>query len=586
MVRRTLSGVAALGLLVAAPSLGAEYDDAQFQPAPSPGQASTAKPNEQRTSELPLLTAEYERLRARALSEGFEALEEELQTALSSAEKGNSTASIELALFYLAHGLAEEAGAALADTEDDAVDKPLAYLRGVIAFERDRFSDAIDIFNQPALRREPIAKIWRGVAYAEVGDYEHAWRDLEKMPSSPRLPQSVVIAAHSARASSGLALGKTDEAQIALRALREFSLSPYERAHRSFLEASLQRALGNDDASRRQFERIKSDGISPFGHLAQIELLRFGLREERLETRDVLNALETLKLHWRGGQFERRVLFQLGEVRFRLGDVAAAFDAWRGLVDAYPRALISHHAARRITAGLATLSASSALPPAVAAEVFYENIDYAPPGAEGDVLIQRIADDLVKLDLTVQAAELLEHQVRKRLRGKQRAIAATRLAEIYLLGGENDKAIEAIRTTRFSGLSKEVLERRFFTEAKALWMTDRTDGALALLEDQASFRLRRLVGDIMLDQQRWAEAAQAYKAATLSSDKADHARVDWETVAIRAAATLMLSEDEAGLIEFQSKLGDDADVIAPFVETTKGDESALLAWLSTLGGEV
>ena len=121
-------------------------------------------------------------------------------------------------------------------------------------------------------------------------------------------------------------------------------------------------------------------------------------------------------LTWRGGVFERCALTFNAEMHEAAGDIGAAYQMRRQLMDSFPDADAGAAAAQQMRGDLATLLESGALSPLDAAQIFYENIDLAPPGRDGDDLIRKIADQLVALDLVAQAAELLHHQTFERLR--------------------------------------------------------------------------------------------------------------------------------------------------------------------------
>ncbi|MFX8778105.1 hypothetical protein ABTM50_19550, partial [Acinetobacter baumannii] len=79
--------------------------------------------------------------------------------------------------------------------------------------------------------------------------------------------------------------------------------------------------------------------------------------------------------------------------------------------------------------------------------LFYDFRELTPAGARGDEMIRKLADRLAQVDLLGRAAELLDHQVRNRLKGEERARTAVRLAVIQLLDKRAEAALKTIQDT-------------------------------------------------------------------------------------------------------------------------------------------
>ena len=70
--------------------------------------------------------------------------------------------------------------------------------------------------------------------------------------------------------------------------------------------------------------------------------------------------------------------------------------------------------------------------PVRALALYYDFRELTPVGKEGDEMIRLLADRLVAVDLLDRAAQLLEHQVKFRLRREKKAQIGVRLAAIHL----------------------------------------------------------------------------------------------------------------------------------------------------------
>jgi len=534
--------------------------------APAQDHHILLRPRESNLDQLHLALS-FEQFRSRSKQDGFVAAEEAMQSRLaaSTATRAGTSigagdrvaAIIDLSMFYMAHGLNEEALSILTGQLARGDDTRLLYLAGIAAFHAGRFDAAIDYLSPEIMRREPAAYSWRGMAHAELGAYGAAARDLFSARAG-EAPASVGAATyHLARASTAIALGDDKRAGDALASLRRVALNDHERSERAILEGRWQLMRGRAKAARKILSRLSTFGEQPAASYATTLLLDLDVAEARLSPDVAATRLEALMLQWRGGAFEREALFHLGNFSEAGDNIERAFKMRRRLQNGYPHADAALRAREQMTASLERLAQSADLPPMAAARIFYNNIDLAPPGAMGDQLIKRLARDLVALDLNQQAAELLEHQIFNRLRGAERSIAAAELADIYMKSGRPREALRVLRSTRFARLPEAVVAARRLAEATALWRSDQAAAALALLGDDVSFEAARLRGDIHWRNNDWPEAGSAYAAAvSILTDSGAALEPGHSDLVLRAAAALSMSGDSAGFKAFDDVVRD------------------------------
>ena len=79
--------------------------------------------------------------------------------------------------------------------------------------------------------------------------------------------------------------------------------------------------------------------------------------------------------------------------------------------------------------------------PVNALALYFDFRELTPVGDEGDTMIRQLADRLVEVDLLGRAAQLIQHQVTFRLKGDEKARVGTKLAAIYILDRQYDKAM-------------------------------------------------------------------------------------------------------------------------------------------------
>ncbi|MEX0644759.1 MAG: hypothetical protein WD076_05580, partial [Parvularculaceae bacterium] len=321
-----------------------------------------------------------------------------------------------------------------------------------------------------------------------------------------------------------------------------------EAGEAAFLRARLAKAAGEASAATTQLNSLVAANIEPAASRAALQLLRDDVEEGRSDAAAALEEARLLSLRWSGGEFEREALSTIALLARDLRP-AESLSALRRLVERHSRSDEAKTASRELTEMLTSLFDRTGLSAAEAAKLFYENIDYAPPGTEGDALIRKAAERLAALDLLADAAELLEHQVFNRLRGQERASVAADLAELYLEDERASDALRVIRSTRITGLSADTVARRRLIEARALDRAGSTMGALALLSGVEGRDALALKADIYWRERDWTKAGGAYSDLFQAADAPVDATM--RAAALRAAVAYLKAGDIEAFAAFR-----------------------------------
>jgi hypothetical protein len=244
------------------------------------------------------------------------------------------------------------------------------------------------------------------------------------------------------------------------------------------------------------------------GRLREIALL---LASGDMPRKDVIGALETLTTVWRGDETEVEGLKLLAHLYTEDNRYRDAFHVMRTALLAHPNSDMTRKIQDEAAVTFDSLfmaGKGDALPPVEALGLFYDFRELTPIGRRGDEMIRRLIDRLVAVDLLDQAAELLQHQVDRRLQGAARAQVAIRLAVIYLMNRKPDRALATLQATRTSDLSNELRDERLLLEARALSDSRRYDVALELIANIQGREAVRLRSDILWAARRWRDAAE------------------------------------------------------------------------------
>lgn len=474
----------------------------------------------------------------------FAAEEASLRHALAGAAE-KSDAARALASFYQQRGLHAEALTALAQIEPAAHDETARLMTATANYALRRFGAAAATLENGGRAVEGEAAALYAMALARLGAFDKAAAAFESATPPPALRDEF----HVLRAAAALEKGDADAARAALQMAGPFQPGSALRGEAAYLAAAIEAARGDIDAARGGW-KILAERDDAAGVRASLRLIENDVAVGRMTAAAALAQARSIALRWRGAETERAALRLAGALE---GDAPEGFAALAMLIERHPQADDARAARVRLSEMMTRLAtAKNGLSDAARARLFYDMIDYAPPGEEGDALIRAVAAKLHALDLLAEAAELLEHQVFRRLRGEARAKVGADLADLYLADRRPADALRVIASTRIAGLDADVDRRRLHIEATALLRAGEADAAVALLDGAAGADAARLRGEAFWARRAWAQAAGAYRAA-LAGAATPYDAAARETV-LRAASAYTLAGDGEGLAAFRGEV--------------------------------
>ena len=478
-------------------------------------------------------------IREHAQSAGFFALENRLQAEASSDLSVDSAKN--LAAFYAAHQLHVEALAVL--RQDLPPTAELQHLRARSQYAMGRYAQAIELLADERLQQDAAAQVLLAQALTRLGGYEEAHQIMQR-DFSEELPPDADADAFLRLAQASIARRDSDNAERLLAATPRKGLDIDEKNHLLFLQGMLELLR---DKTVRSLNALEATGGGSWSAWASLKVIEHRFREGDLAAREARQAIETLALRTDRADIQRDIAWARLTFQETLPLTRTYFEELRSFISRFKASDQRALAEQKLRDALKALfTVEQTLRPMEAAQIFYENIDYAPPGRGGDAMIRDVADRLLTLDLGDAAVELLEHQVFKRLRGAQRSIIAADLAEAYLTLQRPSEALRVLRSTRIAGLADPIALRRKLLEAMALEKTGEAKQALQRLEQATSIEAAALKADILWRSQNWFEAAATYHYLMTKSgvtrDKAEEAF-------IRAGVSYSLAENNDGLTD-------------------------------------
>lgn len=454
---------------------------------------------------------------------GFAVAEEKR---LAAAAGGDLDAVLDLSRFYMASGLWIEALARVRDIQDPSA----MLIAAECEYRMGRYRAVVARLESATVRPAIL-----GMSYARLGSFDEARKVFDAEPQD-RVGSDLSGDLVRAKAETYAQTGALDLAAAALSG--GANIVGFEASN--FLTARIRGLRGDEAGAANALRRAASGETNEWSMRAQLALL---------DNAGDVDAIERLALERSGGPFEREALLALGRIRLAGDDFDRGFPVLQKLVNNHPDSLAALDAQTLIEKALPKLLADdSGVAAKDAARMFFENVEFAPAGAEGDKLIRSAAAKLSALGLYRQAAQILEHQVFNRLRGAERAKVAADLAELHLEANDPAAALRDIRSTRIAGLSADMNARRRHIEARALVQAGKAESALGLLSDAPLASDLKLRGDINWSRKLWADAARDY-VAYISASAALDARSDRD-LAVRAATAFLLAGDVAGYRSF------------------------------------
>ncbi len=435
---------------------------------------------------------------------------------------------LDLATFYFAHGLAAEAMGLLRtiEVEDpDLAGRPdVLELRGATRFALTRYDEAALALFDNSLNGKSEIELWRGATNAALGDYRAAIANFARSGTiPPGYPPNFVadIALNGAEA----ALRNRDfrSAGAYLDAVNDTRPGPAERARVDYYRGRIFGIAGDAESAVEIWTRL-TKGEDRWARIrSELALLDDQLARKVVTRGEAVQKLESLRFVWRGDRIELDMLTRLGQLYIEEGDIRNGLTVLKQTVSAFPDTAATRDITRLMTqafSGLYLQGGANALPPLAALALYEDFRELTPPGAEGNEIINRLADRLVAVELLERAANLLDRQVKSRLEGTEKARVGARLAVIRLLDRKPDAAIKALDDSMVQALPADVAAERARLRSRALYELERPDEALRLIAGDGTRDADLLRAEITWKNAKWKEASDVFTRLVGDDDAA------------------------------------------------------------------
>ncbi|MFT5440676.1 MAG: hypothetical protein ACI9MJ_002550, partial [Alphaproteobacteria bacterium] len=356
---------------------------------------------------------------------------------------------------------------------------------------------------------------------------------------------------------AALSLNATSGAEARLRVLDGLSVRGGERDQIAYLKGHVHKQHNRPEKALGIWKSVIEHGDRPSRAKAAFATINLRLEAGKIGEKEAIKELKKLKFAWRNSVFEFDLLHKLGTLYASQGSLRAALVTLRQAASLFRNIKGSEVITEKMRSLFRRFyldDEADKLRPVVALGLFNEFRELTPPGKDGDKMIRRLAERLVKVDLLNDAAKLYEHQVRFRIKGRKKAEIGTRLAEIRLMESKPEAAILALDISKDEKADAPMAERRRYLRARALNDAGRSLDAIDVIAKDFTDQFDLLRADIYWRGRDWYKSA---RVLALISSRYDPAALGDEEVDIllRRAVALGLAGDRKGMEFLRQRYG-------------------------------
>ena len=492
-----------------------------------------------------------------------------------------------LAQFFIANNHAADALGELnllakpVDMPSFANDPAVVALRGVARIMMNNGKSAAQDLDDRRLDGIPAMGWWRGAAQALEKDWKTAdgfFAAAGPLPQAYPIEIRAMLLAQAAESafevkaierSKNLLFGFPAESEN--RTLKD--QVDYLRA-RILLESN---STVSDKSALAIFDRLVADGRDwgrAHGEWGRVQYL---LKKGLLPVDQAIIRLERLQYSWAGSELQYRALALLGDLYFDQLQPREGLKRLRQAAQYYPfaadRERVKQHLIDRFV-GLYTDKDSERIPPLAALAVYDDNRDLTPVDERGDLMIQKLADRLVAIDLLDRAADLLNYQISQRLTGAERARVGARLAAIQLLDKKPEEALVSLDLSESPDASNEILHERRLLQARALFKSGKPEPALRLLDGLTDRDADLQRAEILSAGQQWVRLAGVLARLVGRAEPGVQLDEPRQQMVVHLAVALVLAGDNDSVRKLNSDfigLMPNGQLRNAFIMLTSGD---------------
>ena len=431
-------------------------------------------------------------------------------------------------------------------------------LRGAAKAMAGRYKEAEADLSAPVVADDAASALWRGYIASKLGQDTEARQQFAAGAAalfqfSPKWRARFA----TADAEAAVALGQNPVAEVAIEnALRDQD-DPVEQLSTRLVQAKLFEAEGDKNRALGVYEAIAPCNLDWLAAPAKLHATELRLAQGQITPAQAANVYDSLRYRWRGDATELDTIRALGQIYLSQGRYREALEALRSAGQRLPDLPQALQLQADLSSAFRSLfldGQADGLQPIQALALFYDFKELTPIGADGDLIVRKLARRLVDVDLLSQAADLLKYQADNRLDGVPRAEVATDLATIDVMNRQPEAALNAINASRTTLLPNALNAQRRLVESRAWLGLGQYDHALEILQNDKGADADAIRAEVAWKKHDWSTAGAKFER--LLGDRwkaAGPLGPDDEAKLLRAAIAMSLNGDEAGLARMRQR---------------------------------
>lgn len=424
--------------------------------------------------------------------------------------------NIELARFYLSHGLGTNAFGVLRNVEENykANNTPLPPrllgLKATALFLMKRYDQAFDIFSQPVFARNPEIALWKALADTDE-NRDQSMEALKNVHFIQGYPSSV---------KKGLllrgisyAIEKKNEAltQKILDFMKASVTDPEIEAAYNYYEAEKIRLQGYFRSALPQYKIAAMSSVPSISALARFRLADFNSRLPEIKQTRTIQEFERLKFAWGEKNFKINVLNKLTTLYLQSTDYYRALKTLDIIsqLSSQQKPTIEQHMIQ-IMEEIYYYNNDNNFDPIKALALFDDYGYLTERSPHQTAIIIKLADRLVAVDLLDRAYALLDNYLslhRNMMSEQEISAMGSRLALINMFRHNEEAALHNLFDTAYDNISETLRLQRKIIEAQAYTRLGSPEKALALLKDNTSRNAILLKSEIYWNAGQWDKAS-------------------------------------------------------------------------------
>jgi tetratricopeptide (TPR) repeat protein len=235
-------------------------------------------------------------------------------------------------------------------------------------------------------------------------------------------------------------------------------------------------------------------------------LARYQFREGEIDTQQAIDQLLTAATIWRDDFLELEILEEVGELYLSINDYENALQSWKNLVLNFPKtgeSIFVLGKMKKLFIDLFDEGLAYELEPLEALEIYFKFRELMPVGETGDRISQKIVDYFINADMIDDAIEVMDHQIKYRSSGEEKARLIMMLADILDKNRKSSEALEVLQGIDDINVSRTTKSKKKYKRAYILARLGRYQESLDLILNDFSEEANDVRIELFWNRQNW-----------------------------------------------------------------------------------